>query len=504
VLSEPVKVERGLSGGDTFEWRGVTIRCLAAPGPTSGGLVYIVDPPEGPVAFTGDLIAGPGKLWDLYSLQGPRALPDGGSLMEYHGFLERSADVLASLRAALACHPRALVPSHGSIMRDPAAALDELDVNLRAVLQSYYRTSAGQWYFGGARKEWPAETANLKTRCRPLPAWVIDTSGTTRVLVGEDGAALVMDCADQAPRVVGELLSAGSIRKVEALWTTHYHDDHVGQVAKLVREHGCELIAHGSMVDILRRPSAYHMPCVDPTPLRPDRVTHDGDTWTWRGITLTAYTFPGQTSFDAALLARKGEESVLFVGDSLTPGGIDDYCAYNRNLVGPGRGFDYCLDLLGKLSFSGLMVNPHVRGAFAFTHAELRDLRSELARRYAALRKLVAWDEPNFALDHQWVRPYPYWQAAAPGGEVTWELHITNYASTPREATATLRPPVGWTPLHGRASSEAAAGRTICLRLSARQPKEAAGLHVATFDITLGDRLLPTFAEAVVECHPRT
>jgi len=496
---QDLPVARGLHEYETVEWRGQSVLAIATPGPTSGGMTYLVGARDKAVAYVGDLICGDGRIRDFYSLQG-RHIWSEGELMEYHGFGERAADVLSSLNRILELEPDLLIPSCGPIVRSPRKAVEVLSNCLTRCLANYHSVSALRWYFPTAWPEYPVEVEALKARCRPLPAWVIEVSPTTRVLVGQHGEAFVLDCAGDSVEQLLKLQADGRLGPIQHVWVTHYHDDHVGRIRDVQARTGCSVIAHQSMADILRRPEAYWMPCLEPHPVIPARVTHEGESWEWAGLRLTAFRFPGQTLFDAALLAERDGQRVLFVGDSLTPGGLDDYCAGNRNFLGTGRGYEYCIALLEKLGPDVLLVNQHVNGAFTFTPEDLRRIRETLRQRYALFKELLDWDDPNFGLDPQWVRADPYYSVAQGGTTMAWRLVICNHSPSSRTYTVTLRLAEGWRPIIG-------AGR-VCLKpraegvvhLSARAPEcFAVGRYVHGFDVAIDNRRVGEIAEAVVD-----
>ncbi|MGC8835300.1 MAG: MBL fold metallo-hydrolase, partial [Armatimonadota bacterium] len=186
TVRQAVKVSRVVRGGDMIEWHGLNVKALDAPGPTDGGVSYLVTDGMVSVAFVGDLISGYGQLWEIHSLQGTRPLPNGGRLMEYHGFLERADEVLSSLEAVLAESPQYLVPLHGAVIDKPVEAVGGLRRRLSAVIESYCKTSSGRWYFAGARPEWPLDRSDMEARLRPLPEWVREIGGTSRALVADD------------------------------------------------------------------------------------------------------------------------------------------------------------------------------------------------------------------------------------------------------------------------------------------------------------------------------
>ena len=83
----PYSVAQTVAAGDVLAWHTWRIRVLDTPGYTDGSVTYMVrqDGWEDEVAFTGDLIWGPGQVRDLYSLQHGMTR-NGQSVGDYHGF----------------------------------------------------------------------------------------------------------------------------------------------------------------------------------------------------------------------------------------------------------------------------------------------------------------------------------------------------------------------------------------------------------------------------------
>lgn len=69
ILRSSVAPDRELKAGETLHWQGLDIEVVPTPGPTDGSVSYLVDIDGKKLAFTGDLIYGPGQLWNFYMLQ---------------------------------------------------------------------------------------------------------------------------------------------------------------------------------------------------------------------------------------------------------------------------------------------------------------------------------------------------------------------------------------------------------------------------------------------------
>jgi glyoxylase-like metal-dependent hydrolase (beta-lactamase superfamily II) len=493
-------VAAGIEDGEVFAWRGVPVRAIGAVGPTDAGLSYLVEVDGRRIAFVGDLMWGHGRIHDLHSLQGKRDFAQGGGIGEYHGYCERASQVLSSLERVLEFAPHVMVPSRGEVVRDPASAVAALRGRLEAFLDEYHATTSLRWYFPGGHPKWPADRSRFERRLRPLPAWVREIGGTSRAVVAPTGEALMIDCDGDVPERIDGMRGRAELGPIEALWVTHFHFDHTGRVNDLRARQGCAVLVHETMADILARPDAWLLPCLHPEPIPADRVTRDGESWEWRDFHLTAVSFPGQTLYDGALLVERGGESVLFVGDSLTPGGLDDYCAQNRNLLGSGLGLARCLEILDTMPAGCVLVNQHVDGAFVLDADDRAELLASLARRFEAARQLLPGAAPNDGLDPYWVSADPYFQRVDPGQHVRWTVRIRNHGDAPAEVTAWLREPRGWLVEVGEGSATAAPGEDALVRLSGQVPRGyRPGRTAVGVTLRRDEQLLPAAAVALVE-----
>lgn len=321
------------------------------------------------------------------------------------------------------------------------------------------------------------------------PPHVLHT-GTTYVLVAGNGEALVLDCG--APGVVERLRQwqrEGLIGAVEALWISHFHDDHVDAVPDFLAAFpGCPVFADERVSEVLARPEAYRLPCQSPHPVSVTRPLADGETWPWRDFTLTSRWFPGQTIHHGALLAVGRGHRVFFIGDSFTPTGMDDYCAYHRNLLREDGGYARCLRLVREHN-PALLLNCHVDAGFRLEEAQLGFLERNLAERRRLFGALLPWPDPDFGLDPEWARAYPYQQRARAGGGVRLQLHIDNHSREPLRFAGVPQPPPGW-----RAASPVGAvtvgghGEGVLPFELGVPPETASGRYVVPITVRMGER----------------
>lgn len=425
MLAESISVHETYHAGDQIHWGAATLTVLDTPGHTDGSVSYLVEVDGQRIVFCGDTICGDGQLWDLYSLQ-----QRGETSTDYHGFLGDRQRLLASLAQILATQPTALVPTHGSVMPDPVAAVSTLRQRLEACYDQYVAISALRYYFPAMFASFAGRPGHLPIReGKPVPEF-LRKLGTTWVVIAANREALVMDCG--SPAVIQALQSwqaSGEITQVTACWVTHYHDDHVDALPDFQAAYPCPTYADRTVAAVVEQPRAWRIPCISPALTRIDHRTADGESWWWNEFRLTAYHFPGQTYYHGGLLVEGQGRCLFFSGDSFTPAGIDDYCAGNRNLLGAGVGYDRCLALIEQIQPTHIF-NCHVPLAFDFTAAEIRWMRHNLAEREQTFGALTLWDHANYGLDEHWLRCFPYEQDVVAGQTVRLQVAVTNHSAT--------------------------------------------------------------------------
>lgn len=510
MLAESVRVDAVASDGQKFAWGPAKLTALGTPGHTDGSLSFLVEVDGKRIVFCGDAIYDEGRLWELWSLQ------KGTTTSDYHAFLGARQQLAQSLRRIKAVQPDLLVPTHGRVMANPSQAIDRLLQRLDAVYERYAAISALRHYFPNMFAENSGSSGRMPIRPGKAVPDCLRHIGTTWMLVSEDKSAFVMDCGSRSVvKAIQVMLERGDLRRVEGLWITHYHDDHVDAVPvfqEAFPDSPC--ITDGSVAEVITRPAAWRLPCISPARARVDRRTKDGESWQWREFQFTAYHFPGQTHYHAGLLVEGRGLRMFFTGDSFTPAGIDDYCTYNRNWLGRHVGFDRCIALLQELRPTHLF-NCHVDRSFDFTDEQYRFMRANLAERETLLGELVPWDHANYGTDEPWVRCDPYEQRAVPGKSATIDVVITNHSSEPRTASCRLVLPQAWGGPRNASAWPATSERDFPaswptanlpaksegrIRLSVPVPADLKpGRYILPIDVRYDRWALPQHTEAIVE-----
>ena len=293
--------------------------------------------------------------------------------------------------------------------------------------------------------------------------------------------ALAIDCGTGA--FVDDLAGLG-IRHLAWVLATHHHRDGCSGLPRC-RAAGAQLAvpaAEQALFDDVGRhwlapESQFHRYRLQPgtnvlaTSVAIDRALAGGDTFAWEQFTIQVVA---------------------------TPGGLDDYCAHNRNLLGPGRGYERCLDLLEHLQ-PDLLVNMHVPLPFILPPAFLTEARTSLRARARLLTAMLPWEHPNCGLDPQWLRLYPYHQMLNPGSRGRVQLQVSNSASTPMQVRTILKVPDGWQTLGETGGVIAPESDGAFMTEFSLPTTIAAGRYVLTAQVWVYGRNLGDWVEALVD-----
>jgi glyoxylase-like metal-dependent hydrolase (beta-lactamase superfamily II) len=503
VLRTPIPVWRGVRDGDILDLHGLQVEVLDTPGYTRGAVSYLIKAGGKRIACTGDLIYGDGQLFDVSSLQD--AIPESRT-RGYHGYAARTGDLIESLRKVAAWKPDLLAPARGPLIENPQAAIQSLIARLQALMASHFATDALLWYWGEgslrirSRKALDGHTVNSMQMAeqRSLPDWAL-AIGNSRLLISRTGAAFLIDAGySKLSAKLDQLLADGRIKGVEAIWITHYHDDHTDYAQALADRFRCPVHFTPRLADVLERPSDYRLPCLTTNPITSGKPQLHGGEMRWHEFKLTFFDFPGQTLYhDGLLVERDGAEALFFVGDSFTPSGMDDYCLQNRDFVRAGEGFLYCLDVLGRLRKDVWLVNQHVEPTFRFSGEQLARMRTEFYRRMAVLKELAPWPDLNYAIDENWAAVHPYASRILKGNQVQLELRILNHSPHPETYHLKWNLPAGWRIIEADKEMVLPSRKDGVAR-TRMETGDAVGLQIVSVDIDFGGRRLREWAEALV------
>jgi hypothetical protein len=280
------------------------------------------------ILFAGQAALAGGRLPNLWMLQ--KGFGCIRITMAFLGAARRHPGDLAAFSRPGTGYPGPWIRSDRT---QPAKGLVRLGERMVHLQQNVMRASALNFYFPELYLAWGQNWPRLAgSDPLPLPPFVQGLCGTSFLLRARNGAGFLIDCGNPAAAgLLKEQIRTGSLLDLEAVWITHMHYDHTEGLVQLLEHFSCPVLASRLTADTLCHPDAYFLPCQYPLPF-PVKGLADKTAFAWREFTLTAYEFPGQVLHHGALLVEGYGQKILFVGDSFSSTGLDDYCPQNRVL----------------------------------------------------------------------------------------------------------------------------------------------------------------------------
>ncbi len=324
-LLASVLVDGTLEDYQTYQFGAQHITVVPTPGHTIGSISLMTTVDGVTVAFTGDLIAAPGKVWSMAATQ-----------WSYNG-AEGAAASIASLLDLKARQPALLLPAHGVPMEQPAQAIDLLVERLWQLLKLRGQHSR---LFEVSERPYANITPHLLMhRASVANSYVLLSERGTALMIdfGYDfiiGLGLGSDRASRRPWLysIPALKRQHQISKIDVVIPTHFHDDHVAGMNLLHRVEGTQIWAAEMFAPILENPSNYDLPCLWYDPIPVDRQLPLETSFQWEEYTLTLHALPGHTRYAVAISFEVDGYRVLATGDQYQgDNGLEfNYVYYNR------------------------------------------------------------------------------------------------------------------------------------------------------------------------------
>ena len=505
VLAEPIKVDKWVSEGDVIDSSNIKFQVMETPGFTRGAVSYLAVVDGKRCAFTGDLIYGDGKIFDLYSFQD--AIPEA-KVGGYHGYGSRLADLITSLKSIKEWEPDIIYPARGPVIGNPGKAIDKLITRVQALYRNYLSTNALHWYFKeermrvcGERVLGKGSKIDLMPYCLHIdtPDWIIQYS-TSRIIVADNGHGFLLDCGGKNQfEYVKDLVAQGVVKQIDGIFVTHTHDDHSQKVKAAAEYFKCPVFATTEYEDVLENPGRYLMPGLTENAIKDVKGMKDGETMKWHEYQFTFRFFPGQMYYHGALLVEHPKSKpVFFIGDSFAPSGIDDYCLLNRNLVHPDSGYPRCFKIIRELPKNTWLINQHVPHVFRFSERELTYLETQYAKRTKILRDLFPWDDPNYGIDERWATFYPYGNRMKPGETREVEVRIVNHSPKQRIFKITPHGHKGAKVLSEPSSTKLKSRAEEAVKVKIQAPR-VPGVYIITADIESEGMHFREWVETIIE-----
>ncbi|REE78916.1 glyoxylase-like metal-dependent hydrolase (beta-lactamase superfamily II) [Paenibacillus taihuensis] len=490
-LLTPVGIAGTLKDYARYDFGGRSYSIVPTPGHTIGSISVVTELDNRKAAFTGDLIAGPGKVWSMSATQWTYNGSDGviSTVLSVSDLRELELDVL--------------LPSHGVVMEEPAAAIDPLIDRLRSLLQ--LRGNDGLLELC-REPEYKKITPHL--------LWNVRSFANSYTLLSKSGKALMIDYgypsfhqtfyagtdrSSRRPnlRQIGYLKKWYNVSSIDVVIPTHYHDDHVAGLNLLRDVEGTQTWVAENFADLLEQPARYDVPCIWYDPIPVDRRLPLGEPIQWEEYTFRLYEQPGHTLYAVAISFEVDGKHVVAIGDQQDSNGN----LYNYVYKNKFRSHDYVLsaELYQRLK-PDLIISGH------WDPLELTDAYLEkLARDGETLKQLhdelLPLEEIDMGAEGfcAWIKPYQIELSAGATAEITVEV-LNPLPVAERVAVRLVAAAEGLAIEAPEQAVELAAGEAGELRFYLTAEASMRGVKRARIaaDVTVGARRLGQQADALV------
>lgn len=307
-LLESVPVKDTLRDYADYHFANYDFTIIPTPGHTQGSISLQTSVDGQEVIFTGDLIAGQGKIWSLSATQ-----------WSYNG-AEGVAASIPSLSLIKEQAPNMLLPSHGEIIKNPDEAIDATIDRLWHLLQLRGTNSRLFQFMESAYREITPHLLFNQT-----------SMSNAYVVLSESGKALLIDFgydfitgisagSDRSSRrpwlfTLKQLKEHYGVNKIDVVIPTHFHDDHVAGLNLLRDIEGVEVWAAENFSHILENPYSYDLPCLWYDPIPVDRQLPLNTAITWEEYEFTLYELSGHTHYAVGIFFEIDGKRVLASGD---------------------------------------------------------------------------------------------------------------------------------------------------------------------------------------------
>ena len=292
---------------DTLHLLGMEVTVLPTPGHTTGSISLLVPMQGELMAFCGDLLCAPGKLWSLAATQ-----------WSYNGG-EGIPHTVLSLLELQRRGVQWLLPSHGERMEAETAIPPTVEklARLRTLREQNPRL------FQLRERPYEAITPHvLFNRTSMANSYVLlSQSGKAMIIdFGYDfmaGPAAGVDRSSRHPWLytLPTLQEDFGVTRIDACIPTHYHDDHVAGFNLLRRIYGTRVLCSSTFADILENPQGYDLPCLWYDPIPVDQRLPEETEFFWEEYRLVLHPLSGHTRFAVAIEVEADGEKFLFTGD---------------------------------------------------------------------------------------------------------------------------------------------------------------------------------------------
>jgi glyoxylase-like metal-dependent hydrolase (beta-lactamase superfamily II) len=482
TLRRSIRVDAKVAGGDLIEWRGIQFRVIDTPGATDHSVSYSASIDGKHVVFTGDLIAGKGKVNNWFDLH-----------WAYYGFTQGIDASDKSFEQIRAEAPELLLPSHGDPIDNPDAAMRE-NSKIYAQLREMLRPNSAGRKQGQLRRILP-HLYHLGGRPGQSTGYM-----TSYLLLSANGNALLYDDGYVDLEYLQSVKKQLGIKHFVVTFS-HYHDDHIIRTYELFRDGSAQIWIHESMLDILEHPTRYNLPCLIPFGIKADRVLHDGETVSWEEYKLEFFHLPGQTEFHQGLFTVVDGKKVMFTGDNTwnkgNPERVRNGPVIPQNQYFLDGGFITCAKKM--LEYLPDIVLPAHTEEYSPSKEDLEQFLDWAYKLRDVMSDLILQPDPNLGMDYRWCHFYPYRNIVPAGSEFQVELVVRNHLFRPAKVDATLRLPGKLQCANPSRTFTVKPKSQVAVPFRLRRTGAASRRLVVTADLTINGRRLGEVTEMLVD-----
>ncbi|MBD3342737.1 MAG: MBL fold metallo-hydrolase [Candidatus Lokiarchaeota archaeon] len=484
-----------LKKGDIFEWESYNFEIIRTPGHTSESISYFLNVDNKNLIFSGDLIHSGGRVITYYDLE--YLYNDNGE-----GGIKRS---LESFESLMEHNPDILLPSHGDIIYKPKKDIENLKQKFERARLVFCSRYSGIDYMSTELQEKAIPGVDMENE---FPHLFHQGTCPPFVLKGKENNALLIDFAGDDEQGYSlpkfeKILRELNVEKIDIVIPTHYHDDHVSGIPLIQEKYNARVYALQNMVDVLENPTHYRLGCLTDISIKVDKVLEDGERFKWDEYNFQVFHFPGQTEYHMGLFGNIDGREVFFTGDTITERTLVDRDTNINGLnfckLGDNVGFMKCAELLLKCRPDYLAISHY--GIIKVDDKLLKKYKKIVSEYEHTIESIAAQDNPNFALDPNWICFKPIRIITMPGNTFETNLLIRNYADTQSELEFRLNIPEAWSanPLSGSLKLKENTIQNIPIKITIPKDENRSGRTIITANIIWRGRNLGPLPDLMVD-----
>ncbi|MEK3889958.1 MBL fold metallo-hydrolase [Bacillus sp. FSL K6-3431] len=469
-------------------FHGMKFNILPTPGHTMGSITIMGQIDGKHVAFTGDLIYAPGKVWSMSATQ-----------WSYNGGEGIALSVL-SLLDLKDQNFDLLLPSHGHIMDHPIEAIDLLIERFTKLMTARKQNPR---LLQLREKPYEAITPHLlKNRTSMANSYVL-LSKTGKALFidfGYDfigGMAAGSDRASRRPwlSTLSKLKEEFNVNKIDVVIPTHYHDDHIAGINLLRDVEGTEVWCPENFANILEKPKNYNLPCLWYDSIKVDRKLALYHKIQWEEYEFTLYEQPGHTLYAVAISFQIDGKQVVAIGDQYQGDEGDyNYVYHNKFRI---KDYVDSAELYKKIK-PDILISGHWDPIYV-TEDYLQLIEEKGILLQELHNDLLPLEEIDFGVEGFGATILPYQSFVRAGETFSVTVEIKNPYPIETLVRTSMVTPKDWEVEKKIYERIVSGNKSVCFQTSITIPKGTTGYRERiAIDITVGDQQFGQHAEALV------